>query len=252
MPGTHADVAACVEVKMKMPRKRKRPPPLTLTERDLAILDRLDDLLGVPVEHIKMDFFSFDPFTKKKNTNPERACDRRLRELARHRYVRFVRESDGERRRQLVVLDTGAEDVHRDSRPAVKYARRRRPPARHGAHHIKTLDAVASLRRSIEARGGRVVRVQLDSDMRANLRAGRRTQKGDIYDVMPDAVLTIEMPGRPQYDVAVEYVTSKYTDADIRAKHHAFTKYASTVWVGDRQHTAERVRALTGERCQLI
>jgi hypothetical protein len=97
-----------------------------------------------------------------------------------------------------------------------------------------------------------VVRVQLDGDMRASLRAGRRTQKGDVYDVMPDAVLTIEMPGRPRFDVAVEYVTSKYTDADIRAKQQAFSKFAQTIWVGDRRHTAERVHALTGERCELI
>jgi hypothetical protein len=205
--------------------------PLTLTERDLLLLDLIDELRGVPVEYIEERFFSFDPYTKKKNTNPKRACDRRLRELARHRYVRFVREFDGERRRQLVVLETAAEDLKIGERSSVTHARRRRPPARHGAHHVKTLDAVASLQRSLEARGGRIVRVQLDSDMRATLRAGRRTKKGDVYDVMPDAVLTVEMPGRQRVDIAVEYVTSKYTDADIRAKHRAFSKYAQTVGV---------------------
>ena len=97
-----------------------------------------------------------------------------------------------------------------------------------------------------------MVRVQLDGDMRASLRAGRRTQKGDVYDVMPDAVLTIEMPGRPRFDVAVEYVTSKYTDADIRRKHRAFKNYSRTIWVADKPHTAERVRALTGESCRVI
>jgi hypothetical protein len=230
----------------------RRHPGFALTERDIRIIRYITMLRGVPIEHLEELFFEFDPYTREKNKNPARACERRLRELGRHRYVRFVREFDGDRRRQLVVVEIGAHGIGDEHAAYVKRARKRRPPARHGAHHVKTLDALHAIRRDVEQRGGRLVRVQLDNDLRAHLRQGRMTQMGDFYEPMPDAIVWIAMPGQPREEVVVEYVTSKYTDADIRRKHRAFKNYSRTIWVADKPHTAERVRALTGESCRVI
>jgi len=68
---------------------------------------------------------------------------------------------------------------------------------------------------------------------------------------LPDAVCSIEMPGFVG-DVAIEYVTSKYTDRDIAKKKAGFASYAFTFWVADNEHTAMRVRALTEERCSVL
>ena len=64
-----------------MPRKRRSP--FTLTERDRQVLHALAVMRGVPLEILAYDLFLFDPFTGKRNSNPLRACERRLRELVR-------------------------------------------------------------------------------------------------------------------------------------------------------------------------
>jgi hypothetical protein len=118
---------------------------------------------------------------------------------------------------------------------------------------VRTLDALAELRRDIERRGGKVVAVKLDGDLRAEGRRGKRTSFGDTYEPMPDAVVVVQMPGAAKpTQIALEYVTSKYTDADIRAKSAAFATYDSVRWFSDRQRTAGRVLALTGARCTVL
>ena len=231
---------------------RKPYPPFLLTDRDGDILVRASNLRGVPVEHIEDEFFAFDPYTKKKNKNPRRACERRLRELARAGYIRIVREHDGERRRQLVVVENRINKVEHDGHVIANRAHARRAPVRFGAHHVRTLDALVDVRRAIERNGGRVLSVKLDGDLRARERRGRRTVYGDSYEPIPDAVIKVAMPDQAVREIAVEYVTSKYTDADIRKKHEAFAKYDGAIWIGDRERTAERVRALTGAKCSVL
>ena len=60
------------------------------------------------------------------------------------------------------------------------------------------------------------------------------------------------MPGLGKGDIAVEYVTSKYTSADIEKKHRSFDRFHAVVWVADRARTAERVKALTGRPCTIL
>lgn len=52
--------------------------------------------------------------------------------------------------------------------------------------------------------------------------------------------------------IAVEYVTSKYTDVDIVAKHESFARFHNVHWFADRPHTAERVARLTGAKCAVL
>jgi hypothetical protein len=232
-----------------MPRKRS---PFTLTERDRQVLHALAVMRGVPLEILAYELFLFDPFTGKRNTNPLRACERRLRELAGERYVRIVREYDGRESRRVVVLDTRARNHGIGADRIGGSPTRRRPPVRCGAHHVRTVDALTQIRKEIEQRGGKVLSITLDSDLRAASRKGRRTVRGQRYDLLPDAVLKIELPGRGIQQIALEYVTSKYSDADIREKRAAFQRFDRAIWVADRQRTAERVRALTGAPCRVL
>jgi len=225
---------------------------LILTDRDYELLEYVSKLRGVPIEHIAMRLFTADPYTGKRNKNPMRACERRIRDLARDGYVRLVREHDGERRRQLVVLGQRSNPLGRAAeRPIGDRARTRRVPARNGAHHVRTLDAVAYAERDIVGRGGRVLAVTLDGDIRGAALRGRRTMFGERFPAVPDAVMKVKLADGNVFDIAVEYVTSKYTSADIREKHAAFASYGQVIWVADTQRTAERVFALTGARCRV-
>lgn len=97
---------------------------------------------------------------------------------------------------------------------------------------------------------------RFEPDLRAELQRGRRTQRGEEYPAFPDAVCTYSVIGRDGARVvrqmAIEYVTSKYTDADIIKKAASFDRYESVLWVADRASTAQRVTRLTGARCVVL
>jgi hypothetical protein len=175
---------------------RSHYPPRILTTRDLAILKRLAELRGVPIEHIEEEFFDHDPYTLKKNTNPARACERRLRELARDGFIRLVREHDGRERRKLVVLDDRVNRIWAGERPIARRPSRRRPSVRAGVHHVRTLDALVSIRRDIACQGGTILSIKLDGDLRAAEQKGRRTAFGDSYEPVPDAVVIVKLQWR--------------------------------------------------------
>ncbi len=227
-----------------MPRRHYLP--FILTDRDREILEYVCEMRGVPIEHIAELFFSADPYTRKPNKNPRRACERRLRELVRAGHVALERQSDGVCRRQLVVL------ANRSNATTRKRARRRRSSVRNGVHHVRTQDALIAIERELERGGARVLSRRLDQDVRAADMRGRRTQFGDSYEAAPDAVLKVCTADGDVIEIAVEYVTSKYTDADILKKHESFARYDRVIWVSDRQRTAERVAALTGESCTTL
>jgi hypothetical protein len=89
------------------------------------------------------------------------------------------------------------------------------------AHHVRTLDALALIHRDARARGGQLVRTRLETELRLEQQGGRFTQRGDMLEPVPDAACTIDVDGN-RIEVAVEYVTSKYTDKDIARKRDAF------------------------------
>jgi hypothetical protein len=220
--------------------------PCLLTDRDMAVLRALMDRRGMPIELLAAEFFALNPFNDEVNMNPLRACEQRLRTLARDGYVSVVRQHDGRRRRKLVIAANAVNGVLGGR------ASRRRAPARSGAHHVVTQEIVAKFTRSVETHGGRVVEAQFEADLRAVLQRGRRVRRGDVFPTVPDAVCVVEIPGRGRQEIAVEYVTSKYTSADIVAKHKSFARYDDIVWFADRPNTATRVTALTGAACATI
>jgi hypothetical protein len=227
-----------------MPRKQQTP--FTLTARDIDVLEHITSRRGVPIEHVAARFFSTHPFTGKPNRNAKRACDQRVRALVRAGFLALVREHDGRQRRQMVILANGVNGM------TCKRASNRRVSARNGAHHVRTQDALAKVERGVKRVGGRVLSVRLEADVRADEQRGKRTAAGDEYPAFPDAVCRVEVPVLGVGEIAVEYVTSKYTDADILKKHESFGRFHAVIWVADRPRTAERVKALTRKPCHVL
>ena len=120
-------------------------------------------------------------------------------------------------------------------------------------HFAQTLRFVEQWRRTL-APNEQIAEVILEPVLRAREQKGRATRAGQTYDSFPDAVCVVH---RTSADgtvvverIAVEYVTGKYTTADIRNKADSFSgAYARTLWVADRASTARRVTTLVGEDC---
>lgn len=225
-----------------------------LTQRDLALLRFVSAQRMVTVNHIAVAFFGTNPIDGSANTRPERACLRRLRYLQVHGCVWLDFRSDGVSRRQMVTAGPNAERVlganttAENPRPALH-----RIPPRRRAHHVKTLDAVALLDAHLARFGARIVSVKHDAELRAEEQKGRRLQRGEKLRPLPDAVCVVESrDGKRRHTIVIEYVTSKYCDADIREKHESFARFPHVLWCADRASTAARVTRLTGKRCEVL
>lgn len=223
---------------------------LALTSRDLALLAFIAANRAVPSDLLAARFFASNPQTGQANSKPVRACERRLQLLASDGYVWLTSFHDGDDHRDVAMLGPASCGIT-GKRPG-----RVRIPPRKRAHHVRTLDALAQIERSIQKNGGRVVRTRLENDLLVEQLGGRWTQRGDAFDACPDAACTIEIgegDQRRTFEVAIEYVTSKYASEDIIAKRDSFAgDYDHVFWCADRPRTAARVRKLTGERCTVL
>lgn len=222
------------------------PSPVVLTERDLVVLRYIAAHRAVPLDVLALLFFDVDPITGEPNTNPLRACKRRLQSLASAGFVWPTAFHDGERQRDVAMLGPAATGI-----TATRPGRNRIAP-RKRAHHVRTLDAVALIHRDAWANGERVLRTRMEAELRLEQQGGRFTKSGDELDAVPDAACAIE-GGAARAEVAVEYVTSKYTDEDIARKRDAFgDNYDRVMWFADRPRTAERVWKITGMPCTIL
>lgn len=224
---------------------------IVLTERDMELLAFLQQHRTVPVALLAARFFATNPFTDVRNTNPLKACERRLSTLRAHGYLDLDRVRASGR-----VYVTARVSPKADGVLGVD-ASRRAVPRRARVHHLKTLEAVAALDRGLRARGGRVVSFALEPQLRSDEQRGTKTRRGHDFAPFPDAVCTVAMPGgagrEERYDVAVEYATSKYTSADIREKHASFrARYSAAFWYADRPRTSMRIQGVTGGTCTVL
>lgn len=224
---------------------------IVLTDRDMELLAFLEAHRAAPISLLADRFFATNPFTGARNTNPLKACERRLSTLRAHGYVELERVRVAGRSRAT------ARPASKADAPLGSDASRRSVPRRARVHHLKTLDAVAVLDRTLRARGGRVVSFILEPQLRSDEQRGTKTRRGHDFAPFPDAVCTVAVPrgasGEERYDVAVEYATSKYTSADIREKHDGFARlYKQAFWFADRTRTSWRVRHITGGACTVL
>lgn len=222
----------------------------SLTERDMELLSFLEKHRAFPLPLLAERFFDKNPFTGAPNKNPLKACERRMTALRAHGYIELDRIRIAGKPHVVARVASKADE------PLAVDASRRNIGARARVHHVRTIEAIGELERSLKARGGRVVSFTLEPQLRANEQRGRKTRRGDDFEPFPDAICTVAVPGErgeDRYDVAVEFVTSKYTSADIRDKHESFRRvYGRAFWFADRARTAWRVEHITGAACSIL
>lgn len=227
------------------------PTPVALTDRDLELLIFIASFKVVPLDILATRFFAISRTTGEPTLNPGRACEKRVLELARAGYVhtKVVKGSlEGTVTRE-VRLTPYAAQVANVPRP-------RALPARGRVHHMQTLRAVEEIRTELAQGGARIRAVALEFQQRRLVQAGRATKKGEQYDNFADALLTVEKAAADgsvrTKEVALEYVTSKYTDQDIIEKANSFKRFDQSIFVADSPRTAARVTRLTGEPCRFF
>jgi hypothetical protein len=107
-----------------------------------------------------------------------------------------------------------------------------------------------------EGDGARLLSFKVEAAIRAATTRGRRMARGDRFESFPDAVCAVVTRSAGQARtarVAIEYVTSKYTSADIAEKARSFAcAYDDALWFADKPGTARRVEAITGARCIVL
>ncbi|MBI1944662.1 MAG: hypothetical protein HYS27_03140 [Deltaproteobacteria bacterium] len=226
---------------------------LVLTERDARLLAYLAAHRECPVDLLAERFFAANPYTGVANKSPGRLCARRIAQLRRHGFVDTLRLRERAGAREVVVLAGRADQVVGEG------ASRRRVPNATRSHHARTLDAIGLVRRDLARRGGRLVDFRVEAELRRAAMGRRRTRRGDAFCAFPDAECSVRQPGAPGAPgtavtrVAVEYVTAKYSDEDIRLKHEGFSlAYAGTLWFADNARTAARVTRLVGAPCSVL
>ncbi|MCC7075078.1 MAG: hypothetical protein IT383_27445 [Deltaproteobacteria bacterium] len=223
---------------------------LVLTERDARLLAFLAAHRECPLDVLAERFFATNPYTGAANRNPGKLCARRLALLRRHAFVDTLPLRELAGARKLVVLAGRADQVLGEG------ASRRRVPASTRTHHARTLDAIRLLERDLARRGARLVDFRVEAELRRAAMRRRRTRRGDAFNAFPDAECTVRHPEASRTAlrrVAVEYVTAKYSDDDIRAKHEGFSVvYAETLWFADNARTARRVARLVGAPCAVL
>lgn len=111
-------------------------------------------------------------------------------------------------------------------RAGVLVGRPRPPRADQIVHHLLVVAAVVEL--LAERPGSELVTLAGDEDLRSETRRSHRLMKGTRTALLPDARVTLRTTAGVLEAVDVEILVSKYTSADIRAKHRelpAGTRY---------------------------
>lgn len=214
-----------------------------LTPRDLEVLRFVGENKAAPLDVLGPMFFGDAP-TGVANRDPAHACRRRLKALADAGYVELkgIRGQKAGQRTHSVTLTRQAADALGTVRPALLHPKGR-------DHHMATLRCVEQLRSRLAKQGAVLVSVALEHAVRSAEQRGRGTRRGETYASFPDAVVIVRDASGAESRLAIEYVTSKYTNQMIAGKANDFAGYDDVVWVADRVSTSRRVEALTGERC---
>jgi len=224
---------------------------LALTDRDLELLGFIAGYKCAPLDLLAARFFAYVLATGLETKNPERACEKRVLELARAGYVttKIIKGRVPDKTTLAVTLTPAAAAVVDAPRP-------KSLPIRGRVHHMQTLRAVEDLRAELAKSGQRIGRVRLEFQQRSEVQRGRATRRGEEYECFADALVLVEETGPDgavhTYELALEYVTSKYTDRDILDKAESFKRFDRTVFVSDTPRTAARVTRLTGEPCRCL
>lgn len=211
--------------------------PISLSERDVRVLNFIAGVHVAPVDVLAKRFFATHAQSGRKNTNPERACVRRLDELARAGYLVAATVADSpskERGGRVYALGRAGGAALGEPLRGVT------PKRMH--HHVQTLRHVEVIRDELAAEGRAVVKLELERGEGASRErcAGRH---------VPDAILTLDDGST----VAIEYVSTNYTDDMVREKGAYFAeRYGSVRWSANSPATRARVLRVAREPCDVI
>ena len=211
--------------------------PIPLTERDVVVMNWLKTNTVAPVDVLASQFFAKNPQNGRTNSNPERAAIRRLDELARAGYlvVATVPPSASKENAGRVYF------LGRAGAAAMGVPLQSVTPKRMH-HHLQTLRHVEVIRKELENEGKRIASVEHErGEMASSERnAGRH---------VPDAIITVDDGST----IAVEYVSTNYSDEMVRSKGEHFTRHYDQVrWSANSATTRARVLRMTNEPCDVI
>ena len=219
---------------------------VALTRRDHDLLTFAALHKAAPLSVLARRFFATNQTTGQPNKDPEHACRRRLGELLKLGYIRPIVSRGKD---TLIVVTPRTADALGVPRPGSVATRGR-------AHHIATLTYLQDLTERYAQAGIAVVNVKMDFQLRAEEQQGRQTRPGDEFDTFPDATFDLERTDDSglvyREQVAIEYVTSKYSYKDILEKAESFERFDNVVWFSDTKATASRVAALTGRPAEVL
>lgn len=219
---------------------------LVLTARDVDVLRFLAAHKAAPLDVLAEKFFARHPVTGRVNADAGHAAERRIAALARAGYVqsRTARLATQGVTKTVAVTASGARALGARAPRSI--------PVKGGDHHAATLRALERARAPLAAEGLRLIDYKLEFALRASVQRGRSTRRGEVFDAFPDAVLIAEDGHGQRHEIALEYVTSKYTDAMIAEKATGFQRFERTLWVSDTTTTSARVQRLTGAPCSCL
>lgn len=211
--------------------------PIPLTARDAEVIHWLKVTTAAPVDVLAARFFARNPQNGAINSNPVRAATRRLDELARAGYLHASsvppstsREIGG---RVYALGSAGASMVG----VALKGIT---PKRMH--HHLQTLRTVEVVRQELLREGKRIVGLELE---RGEMSSRERNSGRHV----PDAIVAVDDGST----IAVEYVSTDYTDEMIRSKGAYFSeRYSQVRWSANSTTTRARVLRVTREPCDVI
>ncbi|MDP2345732.1 MAG: hypothetical protein Q8O67_32615 [Deltaproteobacteria bacterium] len=214
---------------------------MRLAERDLQLLTFITEREAVPTSVLVAAFFQRHPRTGQANRDPEHACRRRLTELEQAGWI--VRH--GGEHRFVTLATAGARRLQRHpGKP---------PPLRNAAHHAATVRAITDVLATIGA--GAVlptVEVRMENAVRQQRIGKRFVKRGDDLEVLPDAEILLRTSDGHVQRIAVEYVSAKYSDEQIREKARGLAGYDRVCFFADKPSTALRVMRLTNAGCPCI
>lgn len=217
-----------------------------LTPRDLEALEFIRHHKAAPLDVLGALFFARHPTTGAPSKHPAAAAASRLSRLQKEGYVSLGSAIEKGRTKRTRYVTVTRKFTSLVGKPPVKGVH-----GRSYDHHFASLRELMLLKKRLEREGYVVHSADLEHALRGRIQGGRRVEPGDAFGSFPDAAITATAPDGQFLRVAVEYVTSKYTDLSITEKAESFNRdYAGVRWVTDSPRTAAKVERLVGQKAR--
>lgn len=224
---------------------------MQITDRDYKLMQYLAQVGNAPVDVIAKRFFEIDPRSGKLNKDPMHAAERRMSTLRKEGYIEsFVAGNSAlkEPGGTIVLLS--------DKSAKLLGITPKKVHMNHRHHHYQTLRLVENVCDDLRTKGISVTEIKLEDSLRAShlskkekkyLR--REMDKGGVnfngdsgkWNVPDAAIFGTDSEGK-EIVVAVEYLSSNYSEKDFKDKKTILsdTRYHSSYVASDNKLTVAR------------